>query len=104
MKLWFVLCRITMYLELIPISLKLKALVTVDVSLIFKTITITLFKATLWQYTAPTIRAKLLDSRKGEVDKTGPAITPFIEDKDSERVSIIGLKSFFYLIILLGPW
>ncbi|VDI73733.1 Hypothetical predicted protein, partial [Mytilus galloprovincialis] len=76
---------ITMYLELIPISLKLMALVTIDVPLIFKTFTVTLFKATIWQYTAPTIRAKLLDIRTDEVDKTGPAITPFIEDLDSER-------------------
>lgn len=76
-----------MNLVLRPVKIKLMVLVTLEINFLFFSKTIVLFKANLWSYTSPTIRAKILDMRTAEKDETAPAISEFIEKPGNERVN-----------------
>ncbi|CAH1250560.1 FAT1 [Branchiostoma lanceolatum] len=67
-------------LELIPLKLKLMALVTVEVNLLVGTITETLFKADLWKYTTPKITMRILDLSTKEEDNSPPEIESVTAD------------------------
>ncbi|KAK3101936.1 hypothetical protein FSP39_007496 [Pinctada imbricata] len=75
--------QLVMFLELTPIKLNLFALVTLEIKLLG--IVKTLFKVSLWQYSAPTIRKKLIDNRKAEEDKSPPVVEPFVDGDSSSR-------------------
>ncbi|XP_078664148.1 uncharacterized protein LOC144907219 [Branchiostoma floridae x Branchiostoma belcheri] len=63
----------TLDIELIPLQLKLKALVTLEVKIPFiGTIKKTLFKKTLWKYSTPSIKNRILDLHTWEPDNTPP--------------------------------
>ncbi|XP_063408918.1 uncharacterized protein LOC134692399 [Mytilus trossulus] len=76
---------ITMDLDMTPIRLKLKVLITLEIPLLFTSIKITLFKATIWQYSSPTIRQNIISNWKKEKDLTGPVITEFIDKPGKKR-------------------
>ena len=78
-----------MFLKLTPIKLKLKVLVTLEVNLLFTTITKTLFKATLWQYKAPTITKKMVDVTIEEKDDSPPIAKPVVVKP--------GVRNFLFL-------
>ncbi|VDI76849.1 Hypothetical predicted protein, partial [Mytilus galloprovincialis] len=71
---------IVMDLEMIPIRIKLKVLITLEIIW-----SITLYKATLWEYSSPSITQNILNNRKDEKDKTSPVITEFIDKPGTER-------------------
>ncbi|KAK3101942.1 hypothetical protein FSP39_007535 [Pinctada imbricata] len=75
--------QLTMYLELTPIKLNLFALVTLEIELLG--ITKTLFEVSLFEYTTPTIRKKLIDNSKKEEDKSPPVIEPFVDNKSTRK-------------------
>ncbi|XP_076086943.1 uncharacterized protein LOC143057517 [Mytilus galloprovincialis] len=64
-------------------SLRLKMTVLIQLDLFF--FTKTLFKATLWEYTSPSIEKNVIDNRKKEKDLTDPVITEFINKPGTER-------------------
>lgn len=66
-----------MFLRLQPIKLRLYALVTLEVNVLFTTFKKVLYKATLWHYDGPTIQTKLIDNPKTEEDKTPPKLQSF---------------------------
>ncbi|KAI8518956.1 hypothetical protein Bbelb_022130, partial [Branchiostoma belcheri] len=69
----------TLDVELIPLELRLKALVTVEVSIpLVGTIKETLFEALLWQFTTPTISARILELTTKEKDESPPKIEPAV--------------------------
>ena len=68
-----------MYLNLIPIQLRLTALVTLEIPIIIK-IKIVLYKKDLWRYTAPTISTKMFDNIREEADKSPPEISHFMDE------------------------
>ena len=68
-----------MYLNLIPIQLRLSALVTLEIP-IFRRLKIVLYKKELWRYTAPTISTKMFDNIREEEDKSPPEISNFIDE------------------------
>ncbi|XP_063408925.1 uncharacterized protein LOC134692405 [Mytilus trossulus] len=76
---------ITMNLELTPLKIKVLALVTLELQFLGFSKTIVLYKTTLWSYSTPTIRAKIIDKRKDEKDQTAPAIEEFIDKPGSGR-------------------
>ncbi|XP_035662464.1 uncharacterized protein LOC118406510 [Branchiostoma floridae] len=68
---------LTLDVELIPLELRLKALVTVEVSIpLIGTIKETLFEALLWQFTTQTITERILDLSTKEEDESPPQIEP----------------------------
>lgn len=69
--------RLKLFLKLQPIKLRLYALVTLEVDLLFTTYKKVLYKATLWHYDGPTIQTKLIDSPKTEEDKSPPKLQSF---------------------------
>lgn len=87
----FINFRISMYLRLIPIKLRLSVLIQVEftVTIIFKTLTYkkVLLKRDLWAYEAPTISAKIVDTRKKENDYTPPEIKEFVDDPSKVIIS-----------------
>ncbi|VDI67222.1 Hypothetical predicted protein [Mytilus galloprovincialis] len=76
---------ITMNLELTPLKIRVLALVTIEIKFWKLSKTIVLYKTTLWSYSTPTIRAKIIDKRKDEKDQTAPAIDEFIDKPGSGR-------------------
>lgn len=69
-----------MNLDLIPVRLQLSAIVTLEVKFLFVKFRATLFRANLWQYSAPRISKKVIDVSNKEEDKTPPEIYPPIGD------------------------
>jgi hypothetical protein len=78
----------SMYLELTPIKLRLSAVVTLKVDLLFKSFRKVLYKHDIWTYKTPTIRKKMVDTIKDEKDNSPPQIDSFI-DKVGSRVRCI---------------
>ena len=78
----------SMYLELTPIKLRLSALVTLEVDLLFTSFKKVLYKHDIWTYKTPTIRKKMVDTIKDEKDNSPPQIDSFI-DKVGSRVRCI---------------
>ena len=68
-----------MYLKLIPIQLRLTALVTLEIT-IFKTFKKVVYKKELWRYTAPTISTKMFNCIREEEDESPPEISNFMEE------------------------
>lgn len=66
-----------MFLRLTPIKLRLYALVTLEIDLLFGSIKLTLFKTKLWQYQTATIRKLLIDNSKAEEDTSPPELQSF---------------------------
>ncbi|XP_066300154.1 uncharacterized protein [Branchiostoma lanceolatum] len=65
----------TLDIELIPLQLKLKALVTLEIKIPFiGTIKKTLFKKTLWKYTTSSIKSRILDLHTWEPDNSAPEL------------------------------
>ncbi|VDI79784.1 Hypothetical predicted protein [Mytilus galloprovincialis] len=78
---------LSMYLELVPLEINLKAKVTLEIRLPwgFK-FTKTILSVTLWRYRAPTISKKVIDTMKKEEDASPPTISSVInDDEGSER-------------------
>ncbi|KAK7494165.1 hypothetical protein BaRGS_00014638, partial [Batillaria attramentaria] len=73
-----------MDMDLKPLELKLAALVTLEIDLVFETIKKTLFKTNLWQYETPNIRKPVLSIGKAEEDESPPDFASF-EDEDVGR-------------------
>ncbi|XP_064646638.1 uncharacterized protein LOC135499666 isoform X2 [Lineus longissimus] len=59
---------VRMDLVLIPLQVRLSAIVTLRIKLVVKTVTITLFKAVLFRYQSPSIRKTLFDTHTVEND------------------------------------
>ncbi|XP_064643636.1 uncharacterized protein LOC135497734 [Lineus longissimus] len=64
--------RVRMDIVLIPLILKLKALVTLEVNLWFISFRVVLFRALIWKYQAPSIRGNIFDTHGNENDDSGP--------------------------------
>ncbi|XP_060596420.1 uncharacterized protein LOC132750448 [Ruditapes philippinarum] len=77
-----------MDLELTPVSLKLSAIVTLDIDLAFFKFKKVLFNADLWRYSTPTIKTNMIDVSTKEEDESPPQFSAVIENKHSN------LKSF----------
>jgi hypothetical protein len=71
-----------MDLVLTPVSLRLKALVTLKIKLIFVTFRKVLFKFDIWRYSTPSITARLIDVSTKEQDESPPEFSPAIESED----------------------
>ena len=69
-----------MYLNLIPIQLRLTALVTLEIPIIIIKIKIVVYKKDLWRYTAPTISTKMFDNIREEEDESPPEISNFMDE------------------------
>lgn len=63
-----------MYLQLIPLEMRLSARVTLEIRIFFFKFTITLFKRTIWRYRAPSINKKIIDNTKKEEDLSPPEL------------------------------
>lgn len=83
-----------MYLELTPIEIRLLGLVTLEINLLFTKIKKVLFQRQIWGYKAPTIRAKMVDTLKKEVDKSAPEIDSFVDKVTAERVNCLSYSLF----------
>ncbi|KAK3609657.1 hypothetical protein CHS0354_035942 [Potamilus streckersoni] len=66
--------NLKMDLELTPITLVLKGLVTLEVNLLLTTIKKTLFEMDIWRYSTPTIKKNIIDSFDKEEDSSPPQI------------------------------
>lgn len=84
----FIYFRIYMHLKMIPIQFRLSLLVTVEIPVPFLRARLVLFRKDLWAYAAPTISAKIVDTRKKENDNSPPQITDFVD----------GLFNVIYLV------
>ncbi|ESO82597.1 hypothetical protein LOTGIDRAFT_236952 [Lottia gigantea] len=82
---------LTMDLELVPLRLRLLAIVTLRVKIGFIKFTKTLFKATLWKYSTPTIRKRLIDFGKVEEDTSPPLFAEYTDTKSGRRKRAAGL-------------
>ncbi|XP_064646203.1 uncharacterized protein LOC135499389 [Lineus longissimus] len=75
-EIWFMTfpfdVMLKMDLEIIPLKLKLIALVTLEVDLAFVTIKKVLFSMNLWEYTAPSIRTNIFTVNTKDEDKSPP--------------------------------
>lgn len=95
-----------MYVKLIPVALRFSALVTVELTIpvIVPSVTIkkVLFKRDLWAYEAPTISAKIVDTRKKEKDNSPPEIKEFVDDP-SKVIHLLNYNchTLLYVILLL---
>ncbi|XP_038050876.1 uncharacterized protein LOC119724026 [Patiria miniata] len=65
---------IKMDVEMIPLIIRLRALVTLKIPLLGK---ITLFKGDIWRYQVPTMRQNIFDIHTKEPDKSPPAIEKY---------------------------
>jgi hypothetical protein len=70
-----------MDMELIPISLRLSVLVTLEVNLAVVSFTKTLFSKNIWEYTAPSISKNLIDVSTKEQDESPPQFSPVVNIK-----------------------
>jgi hypothetical protein len=70
-----------MDLELTPVSLKLSAIVTLDIDLAFFKFKKVLFNADLWRYSTPTIKTNMIDVSTKEEDESPPQFSAVIENK-----------------------
>jgi hypothetical protein len=61
-----------MDLEMIPLKLKLMALVTLEINLAFVTVKKTLFKKNIWEYSTPSIRTNIFTVNTKDEDKSPP--------------------------------
>lgn len=70
-----------MFLRLTPIKLRLYAVITLTVKLQFietpLKLTLTLYKAKLWEYQTATIQKLLIDNTKAEEDESPPKLQGF---------------------------
>ncbi|KAK6174798.1 hypothetical protein SNE40_013376 [Patella caerulea] len=80
----------TMDLELVPLRLRLLGIVTLRIKLLFVTIKKTLFKATLWEYSTPVIRKRLIDFGKKEKDASPPAFSEYTDSKSGRKKRAVG--------------
>ena len=89
---------------MIPLEIRLRALVTLKIKLIFKTFKKTLFKADLWRYQAPAINKNIFDVHTRQPDNSPPKIeeysTPVVSypsclltNEDIQFVSFAGFCS-----------
>ncbi|XP_046574117.1 uncharacterized protein LOC124282192 [Haliotis rubra] len=68
-----------MDVELVPLELTLKGLVTLEIKLIANiTIKKTLYKADIWQYATSEIKKRLIDTGKKEEDKSPPQFFKYL--------------------------
>ncbi|XP_048250793.1 uncharacterized protein LOC124111176 [Haliotis rufescens] len=77
---------LTMDLELTPIELVLRALVTLEIKIPFiGRIKKTLFSKKLWRYATPTIRKKMIDVGKKEKDESPPQFLQYVDKTGNSR-------------------
>ena len=69
-----------MDLALKALEIKLAALVTLEVNLIFETFRKVLFKVDIFRYETPTISKRVLHVGKDEPDMSPPQFAPYEED------------------------
>ena len=69
-----------MDLALKALEIKLSALVTLEVNLIFETFRKVLFKVDIFRYETPTISKRVLHVGKDEPDTSPPQFAPYEED------------------------
>lgn len=73
-----------MDIDLIPVILVLKGLVTVEIK--FPKVKKTLYEAEIFRYTAPVIKKRLLDTVKKEEDTSPPEFLDYV-DKPVRRMN-----------------
>ncbi|XP_048258717.1 uncharacterized protein LOC124137708 isoform X1 [Haliotis rufescens] len=71
---------LTMDMELAPLEMTLRGLVTLEVNLLFVTIKKILYKAVIWRYATPGIRKRLIDTGKKEEDKSPPQFLNYVDN------------------------
>ncbi|XP_053400990.1 uncharacterized protein LOC123541000 [Mercenaria mercenaria] len=72
-----------MDLELTPVKLKLIALVTLEVKLLFVKIKKILYSKDLWHYKTPTIRKTIIDVSTKEKDESPPQFSPVVSNENN---------------------
>ena len=76
----FIFNRLSMYLNLRPLEIKLSAQVTLEIRLPWGvSFTKVLFSGTIWRYRAPQINKKIIDNIKKEEDKSPPDVSSFTD-------------------------
>lgn len=74
--------RLSMYLNLRPLEIKLSAQVTLEVRLPWGiSFTKVLFSAAIWRYRAPQINKKIIDNIKKEEDESPPDVSSFTDSE-----------------------
>ncbi|KAL8609977.1 hypothetical protein ACOMHN_029470 [Nucella lapillus] len=76
---------LTMDMELTPLELKLAALVTLKVNLVFASFRKVLFKTNLLHYKTPTISKRLLSVGQDEPDSSPPEFSQVEDDSSGQR-------------------
>ena len=85
----FFFLRLSMYLNLRPLEIKLSAQVTLEITLPWgSSFTKVLFSGAIWRYRAPQINKKIIDNMKKEEDKSPPDISSFT-DSEGEVIPIM---------------
>lgn len=67
-----------MDLELVPLKLRLKGLVTIEVSLLVTKIKKTVFEKNIWEYSTAQITKRIIDVSTKEEDKSPPEFLPVV--------------------------